>query len=366
MTAPYILHGWHLSYYSGKMRGYLRYKGIPFVEKKIDALTLLWRIPARTGVVVMPVVQTPEGRWLQDTTDIIAELERCFPARPVLPQTPRQRLAAMMIEAWADEWWIPPALHYRWSFPENYALFEHDAGTALAPFGPGLLQRLLARRAARTLRGYLDAIGVVPEQHALIERWTVAMLDALEHHFEAHPYLLGGAPSLADFALIGPLYAHLGRDPAPLRDLVTPRRRLRAWIERTHDGRGAEGTWLPDDALPATLTPVLRSIFGEFFPLARTIGDSLTKTVAAMAAGEKKLSRTLGPVTTTMQGEPFRRDALPYTLWMAQRIQDEYRAMNENMRGTVQGWLGDHDATGILDDDFGPRLRRDGLGAALA
>src|SRR3546814_7047902 len=88
------------------------------------------RIPAKTGAMVMPVVVTPEGEWLQDTTHIVDVLEQRFPDAPVLPATPRQRIVAELLEMWADEWWIPAAMHYRWSFPENYLLFEADAGNA--------------------------------------------------------------------------------------------------------------------------------------------------------------------------------------------------------------------------------------------
>ncbi|MBK6559244.1 MAG: hypothetical protein IPG16_19255 [Comamonadaceae bacterium] len=37
------------------------------------------------------------------------------------------------MEAWGDEWWIPMAMHTRWTYPENYALFEREAGSALLP-----------------------------------------------------------------------------------------------------------------------------------------------------------------------------------------------------------------------------------------
>ena len=44
-----------------------------------------------------------------------------------------------------------------------------------------------------------------------IERSFEALLDLLTEHFMAHEYLLGDRPCLADFAMMGPLYAHLYR-----------------------------------------------------------------------------------------------------------------------------------------------------------
>jgi len=130
VSKPYVMQGWHLSYFSGKTRALLQYKNVPFIDHEVDALTLMWRIPKKTGATVMPVVVTPEGEWLQDTKDIAEVIEQRFPQGTTLPETPRQRIAALLIEAWADEWWIPPAMHYRWVYPENYALFEHDASRA--------------------------------------------------------------------------------------------------------------------------------------------------------------------------------------------------------------------------------------------
>ena len=32
----YTLYGWHLSYYAGKLRAYLTYKQIPFVDQPVN------------------------------------------------------------------------------------------------------------------------------------------------------------------------------------------------------------------------------------------------------------------------------------------------------------------------------------------
>src|ERR1044071_124917 len=104
--SQYLLYAWPLSYYSGKARAYLRYKAIPHVEKPVRMWTYK-TIKQRSGAHVMPVVVTPEGEWLQDTSFIMDRLEQRFPEAPVLPATPRQKLAALILEAWGDEFWIP-------------------------------------------------------------------------------------------------------------------------------------------------------------------------------------------------------------------------------------------------------------------
>ena len=81
MSKPFTLYGWHLSYFSGKARSYLNYKGIAYREGSLNLYTLMVRNKRKTGVVVMPVLRTPEDEWLQDTSVIIDRLEQRFPPR---------------------------------------------------------------------------------------------------------------------------------------------------------------------------------------------------------------------------------------------------------------------------------------------
>ena len=134
MSTSYTLYGWHLSYFTGKALCYLRYKQAPFEHKAVDMFTLMRRIKRKTGAAVMPVMVTPEGEWINDTSRIIDHVEARIADRSVHPATPVQRFASYLMEAWGDEWWIPMAMHTRWTYPENYALFEREAGSALLPF----------------------------------------------------------------------------------------------------------------------------------------------------------------------------------------------------------------------------------------
>lgn len=361
MSQPYVLHGWHLSYYSGKTRAYLRYKGIPFDDHAVDAMTLMRRIPAKTGATVMPVVVTPDGEWLQDTTHIVDVLEQRFPEAPVLPATPRQRIVAELLEMWADEWWIPTAMHYRWSFPENYVLFEADAGNALLPGFPRFAKNRLVAYVAGKLRGYLPSVGVVPAQFVMMERWTEDMLDALDRHFGVLPFLFGSKPSIADFALLGPLYGHLGRDPMPKRTLVDPRPHLKAWVERMNAPQPGAGEFLANDEIPATLQPLFDALFGEFWPMLTGIRDELQKALPKLPPQRQRLPRALGAIEFPMGSGRFRRDAMPYTLWMLQRIQDDYARLDAGSRALVDAWLKSQNAEQALQLDVGVRLRRAGL-----
>lgn len=361
MSAPYRLYGWELSLYSGKLRAYLRHKRIPFVEKRVD-LSDLRQIRRRTGAQVMPVLVTPDGQWLQDTSDIMDALEPLFPAAPAVPTSPRQRFAAYMLEAWGDEFWLPSAMHYRWHFEENYqTIFRPEGGDNLLPRAPRWLKDLLIARIAGAMRALLPGLGVERSQSGTIEAWSERLCDALDAHFAQHRYLLGDRPCVGDYGLIGPLYAHLGRDPYPARTLIGPRVHLAGWIQRMQKTDGQDADFLPDDAIPKTLEPILKSVFGEFWDYVKATRDALEKT--PMPPAGKGYPRLLEPVEIHLGGQPFRLGARSFCLWMVQRALDAYQGMGDDERRSVEQWLTELDASHVLRTDV-PRLQRMALHVA--
>lgn len=360
MKKTLTLYGWHLSYFTGKVLCYLRYKGIPFTDQPVNAYTLMWRIKKETGAMVMPVITTPDGEWIQDSTVIIERLEAQFAHRQVTPTTPVQQFSASLMEAWGDEWWVPIAMHTRWSYSENYALFEHDAGRALLPYFPAFLQRRVVARVANKLRGMLHSVGVRPEQFALLNQWTSDMLDLLDAHFSQHDFLFGGHPTIGDFGLVGTMYGHLGRDPWPARELIAKRPALQAWLERMrHPDQHNTPALLDGDQIAPTLAPVFKAIFAEFLPMLEGINQQAKTALLTLPAG-KALPRVLADVACPMGQGTFHRGALPYTLWMAQRTLDIYHAMPAHAQAAVREWLSEVGGTAFLTLDI-PRLRRSGL-----
>ncbi len=343
-----------MSLFSGKTRAYLRHKGLPF-----DDLTVrLWTAPGlvrKAGALVLPVLRTPEGEWLQDTAHIIDTLEARHPQGPVLPTTPRQRVAASLLEAWGDECWLPSAMHYRWNFQENIdTLLRPEAGDNLLPWAPRRLKNLLAEKVALTPQSFLPGLGVKPPQWDTIVAWTAHYCDVLDAHFAHHPYLFGGRPSLGDFGLIGPLYAHLGRDPYPARVLIGRRPHLQAWIQRMqHPPAGGEsGDFLADDEVPDTLSPLFASVFGEFWPMLTATLEQYWAVSAEIPSGHR-VPRLLGPITVPMQGQPYRLRARSFLLWKWQRMQAVFAALSPEARAAATHWM---QSVGGSDDMLSCRL----------
>lgn len=358
----YTMYGVELSLYSGKSRAYLRFKGIPFVEKAPNLLTYYWTIRRQTGDAVVPVVVTPQGEWIQDTSTIIDRLEARYPEPSIVPNDPVRAFASYLLEMWGDEFWLPAAMHYRWSYPENRPLFVRDAGSAFFPRFPASFQTFAAGNAAKYFSGWLPQLGVNPRQVPLLERWTMHHLDVLDQHFAATPFLFGTRPSLGDFGLMGPIYAHLGRDPWPKRNLIEPRRNLHAWVKRMQQP-GSSRDEFETGSVSETLTPVFRSVFDEMVPfLASVLGE--TRRVLTNVSKGATIPRMLQPVTYPLLDGEYRRNATPYLLWMVQRTLDWYRTQSESDSARIRKWLESLGGDGLFTLNI-PRLRRVGLRVAV-
>src|SRR5437773_1783368 len=137
---------WHIpvSHYSEKARWALAYKGIEHDRHAPPAgphmLVALWL--TRGGQVTLPVLEL-DGERIGDSTAIIAALERRFPEPPLYPEDPRERRAALELEAFYDEE-LGPAIrrlvfHELRSERDGYGeLAARTVGGAL----PGPLRRL--------------------------------------------------------------------------------------------------------------------------------------------------------------------------------------------------------------------------------
>jgi glutathione S-transferase len=353
MTDRHILYGAGFSLYTGKVRSYLQYKRIPFDEVLSSLQVYRKIIVPNTGVRFVPVIQTPGGTFLQDTSHIIDTLEATFTERPVIPAGPRQRLASLLLELYGDEWLLIPAMHYRWNHDNFPFIFEEFGGT-LFPHYPKFLQRILGKRVGARFAGFLPVLGITTNTHVAIENWYENdFLLVLDRHLDTHEFLLGSAPTIGDFGLMGPLYAHLYRDPAPGRIMRKVAPHVAAWVERMNAAQHCDGRQLSNDEVPATLTPIFRRMFDEHWPVLVDTALRLDQWARENdgPAVPRKIAEhefTIGDVTET-------RAVLPYSVWMMQRVLDCYHAMSEADRQQADLFL--RDAGGYDALQFKPPVR---------
>jgi glutathione S-transferase len=263
-TPACTLYGSYASYYTAKVRAFLRKKGIPFEERLPSDPRFREHVRPSSGSHRIPQLEVADGTVLQDSVAIVDHLEALFPDVPAFPSTPRQQLAVHLMELLGSEGLVRLAWQYRWFFEGNLHFVKMDFGRSFRPqgndeellhYGGVIAERMLSR-------GNLDT---GPEVQAAIKAEYVALLEKLEAHFARHPYMLGGHPSAADYALMGALHAHMGRDPEPLRVMQDHGPRTFRFMEHM-------------------LVPEVQS--PEFFdtPIAYPVDDELPETFVAILA----------------------------------------------------------------------------------
>jgi hypothetical protein len=252
-------------------------------------------------------------------------------------------------------------------------------------------------------------LGVTPETE---QAWWASMervLDRLDAHFDRHDYLLGGLPSLGDFGLMGPLYAHVFRDATTGFQLHTRHPLVAEWVERTNGtnslnarsyrqklyslGEGGElvarpatsdlGQWLPDDVLPETLAALVAVFFEEMWPVLKS---TLERTAAFIASDAHEQGAELpgktffadlpwlehqtgeGALTHAFEigGVRARRMVAPIHVWKLQRVAAvlDLATATESGRTRIEAWLeGFPGGRELLDLDqrlTGCRVRKQG------
>lgn len=327
-TAIYTHLGHEVSLYSGKTRAYLRYKKIPFQETL--SATDYENIKKHIGRRIIPVLVTPDGEYIQDTTVIINRMEERFPTPSIYPAGAFQRLTALLMELYGDEWLLLPAMHYRWRFKrQNLGFILRQFGDVMKPDWPGWAKPIAAIPAALYFgRLYKPLLGLSPETEPEVEKSTIAFLKDFDRHLEDHDFLLGSRPSIGDFGLVAPLYAHLGRDPYPKQMMQDIAPRVFDWTRRMQNPSGEEGCFLPDDQVPETLYPILARQFKEQFP---PLIDTLHRVAdwARDNPDKKNLPRSIGRHDFTIGQATASRAILPYQQWMFQRPLRCYQTLSE-------------------------------------
>jgi len=355
--------------FAGKIRGYLNYKGVDYIEKNINIFDILVKIPKHTGRKAMPALETKQGEWFCDTPLIMEELERRHPSPTVLADGPVQNFVAELFQNWVDDVWVPVALHSRWSYSENYEkVNREESGKSLLPFAPRFIRNQISDKAFKEkMKQHMPNMGVIPEQIDLFETWTCNLLDLLETHFGEHGYLLGERPTVADFGLLGPMLGHLNRDPWPKREWLNPRPNLQKWVEKMGRGEKAMGDLLPNDEIPQTLMPVIGVIFSEYIPYMEKTAEEITKIIHSqqLKSGDE-LPRSTTRIYTSMMRGQYKRASFTYSVWRMQRLQKNVSEYSQTDKERLNKWFSVQGQPDFLSLNFGQKLKRHALVAALA
>lgn len=344
VAAPYVLYGMAGSLYTGKVRSYLRKQGIAYEERTAGDPRFRAKVLPVVGRWIIPVLQTPDGRTVQDGADIIDYFEQRGLARlSAYPPPGVHRVISLIFELFGGEGLLRPAMHYRWNFDDtNLSFLAADFSSALAEPGAAEVQRQeVFTTASARMRRATQAFGVTPDTAALVEQSYLEFLDLFDTHLSHSPYLLGGRPTIGDYGLIAPLYAHLGRDPYPATLMKQRAARVWRWVERMNAPEQGAGEYqnastdlFDADAVPATLRDLLRFIALDYLPEVQAYVEFTNQWLQGsphIPVGESGLKkpgeRSIGVTSFAWRGRTLTVAVMPYRLYLLQRVQDAAQAL---------------------------------------
>jgi glutathione S-transferase len=300
------------------------------------------------GYFTVPVLETPEGEIIADSTEIMEFLEPKFPSLPMLPEDKTLAALAYLIHSFGSEGLTKSAMYLRWNTSYENRLFARNE------FARTLATPEDADGFAVSMRGYLPILGVGLDHRVdvAIETSIDALYESLNAHFLRYPYILGGVPSLADYGLIGALYAHHGRDVVSSNQMKLRAPALYRWIETMLRPPIVDPeVWhIPQkffsvDELPDTLVDFLKLLGENFIPeIKATIDlyhdwlDAEDRPAGSVvdAEGKKQCHQVLGSIEHLQMGISINRIGLLDDVSHHLRFQALTEQMNESEKETFR------------------------------
>ena len=217
-------------------------------------------------------------------------------------------------------------MHYRWS----YRLDRTYAGTLLEdeltehlPL-PRAFKRLLITQ--RQYRGFVRGDGVTDATRAHVEQAYLNALDRLEAIFTQRPFVLGGAPTIADFGLMAPMFRHFALDPTPAALMRSRAPRVYEWVARMWN-LGAH----PDTS------PLLAEVDA---PLAGLLTEACETHLPQLRENAIAYARQLTRYDQDIQGCQYKRIPVSrYRVWCLEELRREWAALDEAARQNLRTLL---------------------------
>jgi glutathione S-transferase len=297
----YRIIGAEMSPYSVKVRSYFRYKAIPHQWVLRDAASQA-EYEKHARMPIIPLVITPEGAGIQDSTPIIDGIEKLHPEPSIHPEDPVARFISALIEEFGDEWGNKWMFHYRWRREVDQIC---SAGRIARMRAPKASEQEHANFAGQIRARMADRVWFVGSNEITapqIEAGFQDMLSLLERHLSARSYLFGARPAFGDFGLWGQFY-ELWTDPTAGALIEGNAPHLLDWVHRMLRPR-AEGAFEAWPTLAPTLKPILTSqVGGRFMPWTLANEKSL-------AEGKQEFSVNLGDEVWTQKPQKYHARSL--------------------------------------------------------
>ena len=297
----YRIIGAEMSPYSVKVRSYFRYKGIPHRWMLRNAASQA-EFETHAKMPIIPLVITPEGAGIQDSTPIIDRVEKLHPEPSIHPDDRIAGFISALIEEFGDEWGNKWMFHYRWARDVDQI---SSAGRIARMRGPDASEEKHAAFAGQVRARMVDRVWFVGSNAAnapQIEAGFHDMLGLLDRHLATWPYLFGARPAFGDFGLWGQIY-EMWTDPTAGALIGGGAPHVLDWVHRMLWPR-AEGAFETWATLQPTLIPILTQQVGRLF-MPWTLANE-----KAVVEGKEEFSVTLAEHVWTQKPQKYHARSL--------------------------------------------------------
>jgi glutathione S-transferase len=285
MADGYRIFGAEMSPYSVKVRSYFRYKDIQHLWILRNAASQA-EYEKYAKMPIIPLVVTPDGTGIQDSTPIIDAIEKLCPEPSIHPDDTIANFVSALIEELGDEWGNKWMFHYRWARDVDQRSSSGRIARMREPMADDEKHAALAEQVRLRMVERVWFVGSNELTASQIETSFRETLALLESHLATRPYLFGGRPAFGDFGLWGQFY-ELWTDPTAGALIEGNAPHVLEWIHRMLWPR-AEGPFEAWPELAVTLMPILTTqVGGKFMPW--TLANE-----KALAEEREEFSVTLG------------------------------------------------------------------------
>ena len=274
MTA-YRLFGAETSPYSLKVRAFLKYKGAEF-DWVLRSAATEEEFSRHAKLPSVPLLISPDGKASQDSTNMLATLDKQHSTPSANPEHPACRALSLLLEDYADEWLNKAMFYHRWhQSPDKDAAATRILEQLLSGKAPARKREAKSSIIER-MKARLDIVGATPENGPVITASFQRFARLFNTHLEKHLFIFGGHPSAADFALAGQLQQML-LDPTMNTYLNENMPFIVAWCEFM-EGPAPGGPFASLEDVSETLLPLVKDeIAITFLPWAAANSDAITR-----------------------------------------------------------------------------------------
>lgn len=345
----YTLYKLDISYFSGKLEAFMRYKEIPHKLIECDSVAKFNQVGDKTGIMKLPAIEMDDGNWLFDTTPMMRWLDKEHPEPTVYPTDPALRFVALLIEDYGDKWLWRPAMWWRW-VPKASRVCLGRRITKL--YSKSFAIPLGFYFGRRQLNEWLYNDGVDKSNFNDVRDMLFRELEFLEPLLEEQPFLLGSHPSIADYGYFGSFFRHFGNDPISAEVLRREGSNTYEWLARLWNAKQSKFNRDIKWQWPTAeyWRPLLERIAKDYLPY-------LHQNAMAFSKGQKRFnyqghSLVFNNTVTTN-----------YRVWCRQELQREFALLSSDDQQTVNdlfepvGGISNLHQDGVIDSGLNEQFQ---------